>query len=290
MSFIVVGNAESVLRRLPKGFAQACITSPPYWGMRDYALTSQIGSEDRLATYLGRLAKIFGLLKTVVRDDGVLWLNVGDTYTSGNRGWRANDKKNPARGRKWRPNNPPGMKNKELVGLPWELANLSRRQGWYVRSEIIWHKTNGQPESVKDRPTRAHEQLFLLSNSEQYYYDSQAIAEPTVDGKLTKNRRSVWSLQTEPFPGNHFAVFPTELVRLCVLSSTRPGDVVLDPFMGTGTVGMVCQQLGRKFLGIELNPEFTAIARERLDLPPEAIVLPKDIGAMIPSLFRCDNQ
>ena len=260
MNMILTGNAASVLKRLPVGLAQACITSPPYWGLRDYALNQQIGSEDRLATYLSRLAGVFGALSEVIKPNGVLWLNIGDTYTSGNRGWRANDKRNPARGRSWRPDNPPGMKNKELVGLPWELARVIRRKGWYLRSEVIWHKTNSQPESVKDRPTRNHEQLFLFSNSEHYYYDSEAIAEPANGSPQTKNRRSVWSLKTEPFNGNHFAVFPTELVRLCIESSTRPGDLVIDPFFGSGTVGVVCQELGRPFVGIELNPEYAEIA------------------------------
>lgn len=275
MNAIVVGNAESILRKLPAELAQACITSPPYWGLRDYALAQQIGSEDRLATYLARLARVFRVLRTVVKPNGVLWLNVGDTYTSGNRGWRAEDKRNPARGRDWRPDNPPGMKNKELVGLPWEVARVVRRRGWYLRSEVIWQKTNGQPESVKDRPTRSHEQLFLFSNAEQYYYDSEAIAEPANSAGLTKNRRSVWPLQTEPFSGNHSAVFPSGLVELCILANTRPGDLVIDPFFGSGTVGVVCQRLGRRFLGIELNPEYAEIARERLSLPSESVIRPR---------------
>ncbi len=272
MSAIVVGNAASVLRGIPAGLAQACITSPPYWGLRDYELAQQIGSEDKLSTYLRRLARVFGMLSAVVRPDGVLWLNIGDTYTSGNRGWRAEDKRNPARARAWRPDNPPGMKNKELVGLPWELARVVRQQGWYLRSEVIWQKTNGQPESVKDRPTRSHEQLFLFSNAEHYYYNSQEIAEPANGDGRTKNRRSVWPVPTEPFSGNHFAVFPTELVRLCILSSTRQDDLVIDPFFGSGTVGVVCQELGRRFLGIELNPEYAEIARSRLSLPPESVI------------------
>ena len=181
----------------------------------------------------------------------------------------------------WRPDNPAGIKNKELLGLPWELAKAARRQGWYVRSEVIWHKTNGQPESVKDRPTRAHEELFLLSNSEHYYYDGQAIAEPSIGSNSTKNRRSVWPLRAEPFNGNHFAVFPTELVRACILASTRPGDLVLDPFFGSGTVGLVCQELDRRFLGIELNSGYAEIARKRLNLSSECVILPKEINTML---------
>ncbi len=277
MSAIVVGNAEAVLRRLPEGLAQACITSPPYWGLRDYSLGQQIGSEKRLATYLARLARVFGVLRNIVTSDGVLWLNIGDAYTSGNRGWRSADKKNPARGRDWRPDNPPGLKNKELIGLPWELAKIVRRRGWYLRSEVIWWKTNSQPESVKDRPTRSHEQLFLFSHAEHYYYDSEAIVESANGDGMTKNRRSVWALPTEPFNGNHFAVFPTELVKRCILASTRPGDLVIDPFFGSGTVGVVCQQLNRRFLGIELNPEYAEIARERLSISRESVI---EVGAM----------
>ena len=286
MSAILVGNAASVLRRIPAGLAQACITSPPYWGLRDYDLAQQIGSEDKLSTYLRRLARVFAMLRAVVRPNGVLWLNIGDTYTSGNRGWRAEDKRNPARARDWRPDNPPGMKNKELVGLPWELARVVRQRGWYLRSEIIWQKTNSQPESVKDRPTRSHEQLFLFSNAEQYYYNSQEIAEPANGDGQTKNRRSVWPLRTEPFNGNHFAVFPTELVRLCILASTRPGDLVIDPFFGSGTVGVVCRELGRRFLGIELNSEYAEIARTRLELPPESVIRSRatDLSSVLSSL------
>ena len=278
MNAIVVGNAESVLKRLGSNIAQVCITSPPYWGLRDYALRQQIGSEENLSTYLRRLSRVFGALRQVVKPDGVLWLNIGDTYTSGNRGWRADDKRNSARGRNWRPDNPPGMKNKELIGLPWELARSARRQGWFIRSEIIWDKTNGQPESVRDRPTRSHEQLFLLSNAEQYFFDNYAIAEPAKGSANTRNRRSVWSFQTEPFHGNHYAVFPTELVERCILSSTREGDLVIDPFFGSGTVGLVCQKQGRNFLGVELNEEYAEIARKRLDLPSEAVYRIGDSG------------
>ena len=285
MNKVVVGNAESILKKLPPNLAQACITSPPYWGLRDYTSAQQIGSEDKLATYFSRLARVFGALRTVVNPNGVLWLNVGDTYTSGNRGWRAEDKRNPARRRSWRPDNPPGMKNKELVGLPWELARIVRRRGWYLRSEVIWHKTNGQPESAKDRPTKSHEQVFLFSNAEHYYYNSDAIVEPASGDGGTKNRRSVWSLPTEPFNGNHFAVFPTGLVELCILASTRENDLVIDPFFGSGTVGVVCQRLGRRFLGIELNPEFAEIARGRLGLPPESVMRPDamDLSSIVSS-------
>lgn len=195
-------------------------------------------------------------------DDGVFWLNIGDGYTSGNRGWRAPDKKNPARAMSVRPETPEGLKPKDLIGLPWRLAFALQSDGWYLRTDIVWHKPNAMPESVKDRPSRSHEFLFMFTKSERYFYDHDAVKEVSASGE--RNRRSVWSIHTRPMPEAHFATFPCALVEPCILSSTRPGDLVLDPFFGSGTVGVVCQQLGRPFVGIELNPEYVQIARRRL--------------------------
>ena len=275
---IIIGEALSVLRSLPSDVAQSCITSPPYWGLRDYGVPGQIGIEPALAEYLASLRAIFQEVRRVLRPDGTLWLNVGDSYTSGNRGWRAPDRRNGARAMKGRPPTPPGLKDKELVGVPWRLAFALQRQGWHLRADIIWAKPNAQPESVKDRPTQSHEYLFLFTKNKDYYYDYQSVMEPRNGGAGLRNRRSVWSINTEPYPGAHFATFPTELVRLCVLAGSRPSDLVIDPFFGAGTVGLVCHELGRKCLGIELNPKYASLARARLGLPKARV---KRFGAEV---------
>ncbi|MBX9718125.1 MAG: site-specific DNA-methyltransferase, partial [Microbacteriaceae bacterium] len=196
--------------------------------------------------------------------DGTLWLNLGDSYTSGNRRWRATDKKNPARAMTYRPPTPNGLKPKDLIGVPWRVAFALQADGWYLRSDCIWHKPNCQPESVRDRPTRSHEYFFLLSKSEEYWYDHEAAQEPADARGEKRNRRTVWSVNTEPFRDAHFATFPPKLLAPCVLASTTPGDAVLDPFFGSGTVGVVCTKLKRRFVGIELNADYAAIARRRL--------------------------
>ena len=166
----------------------------------------------------------------------------------------------------YRPDTPEGLKPKDLIGVPWRLALALQSDGWYLRSDIIWHKPNCQPESVKDRPTRSHEYIFLFSKNEKYYYDHDSIKEESADGYTMKNRRSVWNINTEGFPGNHFAVFPTELVRLCLLAGSRNDSIVLDPFLGSGTVGKLCLENNRRIVGIELSPEYAKIAEDRLGL------------------------
>lgn len=261
---IIIGDALKELKKFPDNYFQCCVTSPPYWGLRDYGVPNQIGAEQELEDYIDNLTNVFREVRRVLSDDGTFWLNIGDSYTSGGRTWRDTDKKNPARAMNYRPPTPKGLKPKDLIGVPWRLAFSLQKDGWYLRSDIIWFKPNGQPESVKDRPTRAHEYVFLLTKSERYYYDYEAIKEPTVlPGKL-RNRRTVWSINTEPFPEAHFATFPTKLVEPCILAGTKPGDIVLDPFFGSGTVGEVCLNMERKFVGIELNPEYAKIAQKRL--------------------------
>jgi site-specific DNA-methyltransferase (adenine-specific) len=208
------------------------------------------------------LVAVFREVKRVLKEDGTLWLNIGDGYTSGNRRWRATDKKNPARAMDVRPDTPDGLKPKDLLGIPWRLALALQEDGWYLRSDIVWYKPNAMPESVKDRPTRAHEYIFLLTKAEQYVYDYEAVMDTNGSGR--RNRRSVWFVNTQPFPDAHFATFPPTLIEPCVLAGSRPGDCVLDPFFGAGTVGLVCQAHGRNYLGIELRPEYIAIARRRL--------------------------
>ena len=258
-SVIFEGDALTVLQRLPSDSVQCIVTSPPYWGLRDYNIPDQIGLESTLPQFLNRLRTIFTEARRVLRDDGILWLNIGDGYTSGNRGWRAPDKKNPARAMSVRPDTPEGLKPKDLHGIPWRLAFALQDDGWYLRADIVWNKPNAMPESVKDRPTRAHEYLFMFSKEERYYYDRKAVLEPN-----GRNCRSVWNINTQPFPGAHFATFPTTLVEPCIRASTRPGDFVLDPFFGSGTVGVVASQLDRRYVGIELHPEYVALAADRL--------------------------
>ncbi|GHF43037.1 hypothetical protein GCM10017056_13590 [Seohaeicola zhoushanensis] len=269
-SMIYHGDALTVLRRLPDCSVQTVVTSPPYWGLRDYAIPDQLGLEGRLPQYLNALRSIFSEVRRVLKDDGIFWLNIGDGYTSGNRGWRAPDKKNPARAMSVRPETPEGLKPKDLLGLPWRLAFALQDDGWYLRADLIWNKPNAMPESVKDRPTRSHEYLFMFTKDERYYYDRTAIMEVT--GNTRRNRRSVWNVNTIPFAGAHFATFPPGLVEPCILAASRPGDFVLDPFFGSGTAGLVAQRLGRKYVGIELNPAYVAIAAERLEADEKAIV------------------
>jgi site-specific DNA-methyltransferase (cytosine-N4-specific) len=252
---IILGDAKYELKSLPDKFVQICITSPPYWGTRDYGIDNQIGAEDTLEDYINHLREVFQEVHRVLRDDGTFWLNIGDTYTSGNRGWRAPDRKNNARAMGYRPPTPKGLKPKDLIGVPWRLAMALQQDGWYLRSDVIWYKPNAQPESVKDRPTRSHEYLFLFSKSKHYYYDYEASRESSNGGNNLRNRRTVWAIQTEAKHPPHLAVFPPELVRICISASSRPDDIILDPFMGSGTVGLVCKEMKRRFIGIEIKSE-----------------------------------
>lgn len=260
---IIAGDSREVLKAIPTGTFQACITSPPYWGLRDYGIKGQIGAEPKLEDYLADLVDIFREVRRTLRDDGTFWLNIGDSYTSGGRTWRQTDKKNQARGMDYRAPTPDGLKPKDLIGVPWRLAFALQADGWYLRTEIIWNKPNGLPESVKDRPSRTHEYVFLFSKSEDYFYNHEAMKEPARDGGQ-RSGRSVWSINTEPCKERHFATFPTALVARCIRAATQPGASVLDPFFGSGTVGEVCQSLDLRFTGIELKPEYVEIARNRL--------------------------
>lgn len=297
---IRTGDALAVLRTLPEGSVQTCITSPPYWGLRDYGVTGQLGLEPTPEAYVVRLVEIFAEVRRVLRADGTLWVNLGDSYASGGKGgggsfmaerrdaaWQKRSALNGWRSR------PAGLKDKDLVGIPWRVAFALQADGWYLRSDIIWHKPNPMPESVTDRPTKAHEYLFLLAKSERYYYDAEAIAETATNGERfhgdygkpgcvrdinrrngrqdtaniteTRNARSVWTLSTQANPEAHFATFPIELPERCILAATRPGDLVLDPFSGAGTTGLACLRQGRRYLGIELNPAYVSIAHERAE-------------------------
>ena len=304
MNKIIFGDCRDTMRQLAADGVrvQMCVTSPPYYGLRDYGHDGQIGLEETPEKYIEAMVEVFRCVKNILADDGVLWVNIGDSYASQgggqveqtvrgkddyvNAGQRGSDGVGTSR----KP--PAGIKPKDLIGIPWMLAFALRADGWYLRQDIIWHKPNPMPESVTDRCTKSHEYIFLLSKSQKYFYDNEAIKEPahTTDesnrdrdasrlnntpgrtrmaGLKTnhyemKNKRSVWTINTKPYSGAHFAVFPQELIEPCILVGSRVGDVVLDPFMGSGTTAQVAQQLGRKYLGCELNPEYKDLQEQRV--------------------------
>ena len=259
-SALVCGDASKALAAMPTGVFQTCVTSPPYWSLRDYKIAGQIGLESSVKDYIRSLTKVFESVRRVTRDDGTLWLNIGDSYTSGGRTWRATDKKNPIRAMDIRPPTPDGLKPKDLIGVPWRLAFALQDAGWYLRADVVWNKPNCQPESVKDRPTRCHEYLFLFSKSERYRYDRAARRGPN-----GRNLRTVWDINTRPLPEAHFATFPSALVEPCLELASNPGDLILDPFIGAGTTGQVALNLKRRFVGIELNPAYLDIAERRVN-------------------------
>ena len=260
---IIVGDVLAELKKFSEQSFQCCVTSPPYWGLRDYGIPNQIGAEVKVDDYVRHLVDVFREVKRTLADDGTLWLNIGDAYTSGGRTWRDSDKKNKGRAMDYRAPTPDGLKPKDLIGLPWRLAFALQADGWYLRSEVIWYKPNAQPESVKDRPARAHEHVFLLTKSEQYFYDHEAVREVGDHGS-PRNLRSVWQVNTEPYPEAHFATFPRALIVPCILAGSKPDSQILDPFFGSGTVGVVSAALQRRFVGIELNPEYAQLAKKRL--------------------------
>ena len=292
---ILCGDAVEQLRTLDTDSIHCCVTSPPYFNLRDYGTPGQLGREATPEEYVEKLAAVFREVRRVLRPDGTLWLNLGDSYTSGGRKTRDFDPKLPARSVDRRPRTPQGMKPKDLIGIPWMAAFALRADGWYLRQDIIWHKPNAMPESVKDRCTKSHEYIFLLSKSDRYYFNGPAIREPVAestiarmkqdiahqkgsfrqpgktngplkpggDGK-TRNKRSVWSLCPAYFKGAHCAVFPEKLVEPCILAGCPEGGMVLDPFAGSGTTGVVAKRLGCSFTGVEINPAYCKIATDRI--------------------------
>jgi len=279
---------------------QCCVTSPPYFGLRDYGHPGQIGLEKTPAEYVAALVEVFEGVRELLADDGVLWLNLGDSYAGGGGGNYSKSEKQTSHGEHiTNVRNKPdwlvgaGLKPKDLVGAPWRVAFALQEAGWYLRQDVIWHKPNPMPESVTDRCTKAHEYLFLLTKSERYYFDHVAIQEPETmkpQNRLTprkanpdakvhgmpeyrqqeggtgggmRNRRSVWSVNTAPYGGAHFATFPPALIEPCILAGSRTGDVVLDPFMGSGTTAQVAQALGRQWIGCELNTEYAPLQQAR---------------------------
>ena len=314
---ILQGDCLEVLRTLPDASVQTCVTSPPYYGLRDYGVEGQVGLEETPELYVARLVAIFSEVRRVLRDDGTLWLNLGDSYAGSGKGSNPDGTPHPStlKGKQGTNNGSViglhspqradkiGLKPKDLIGIPWRVAFALQSDGWWLRSDIIWHKPNPMPESVTDRPTKAHEYIFLLSKAARYYYDHKAIKEPLSEGTRNdprmqdmgrkyegkgrgaygetgkangsmaswsldisgRNKRDVWTVSTKPYSGAHFAVFPPDLIEPCVLAGAPAGGVVLDPFCGSGTTGAVAKAHGREFIGIELNPEYIALAWKRID-------------------------
>jgi DNA modification methylase len=342
---IYQGDCRAVMRQLiEQGIkVQTCVTSPPYWGLRNYNHEGQMGLEETPEQYVAVMVEVFGLVSQLLQDDGTIWLNLGDSYAGSGKGAWANKNggqkevyiPDPDSPQMQIPKVPSGLKPKDLVGIPWRVAFALQAAGLYLRCDIIWSKPNPMPESVTDRPTKSHEYIFLFSKKPQYYYDYEAIKEPGVwdiDGTGTikrkeraaedqksaptemkngirplykdakkfngkhsdkqrghsrrhagfndrwdamdkaeqcsgmRNKRSVWEVPTRPFAGAHFATFPPNLIEPCILAGARPGDIVLDPFSGSGTTGMVAYEHGREFIGIELNPAYIEMAEGRTSM------------------------
>lgn len=265
MNLVEFGDCRDTMRRWADDGVkvQTCVTSPPYFGLRDYGHERQIGLEQTPQEYIDALVEVFRCVRDVLADDGTLWLNIGDSYGS----------------------------NKQLLGVPWRLAFSLQSDGWVLRQDIIWHKPNPMPESVRDRCTKAHEYIFLLSKSERYFFDSQAMQEPAtgrdpgnvtphkhagerfadtkanlanVGARETRNRRSVWTVAARPYKGAHFATFPPALIEPCIMAGSRPGDIVLDPFMGSGTTAQLALQHGRMYMGCELNIDYKPLQDQRI--------------------------
>lgn len=304
---ILTGDAYSMLATLPSKSVQCCVTSPPYWGLRDYGVAGQLGLEKTVGLYIANMLMVFEQVHRVLRDDGTLWLNLGDSYArNGGTQGGGNRELLHMEGKQRRMTRvPAGMKEKDLVGIPWRMAFALQEVGWYLRQDIIWHKPNPMPESVRDRCAKAHEYIFLLTKSPKYYYDGNVIKEPVAassaarykysmndiktstvghlrkgkefglkgkdvpqvkkENPSVRTKRSVWTVTTKPFKGAHFATFPKDLVEPMILAGSREGDTVLDPFAGAGTVGVVAKNLKRKFIGIELNKKYVKMAEQRIE-------------------------
>jgi DNA modification methylase len=306
---IICGDALAVLRTMPDGFASMIVTSPPYYGLRNYGVAGQIGLETSPAEYVSRLAAVFRETRRVLRPDGTLWLNIADSYAGSGKGASADTERISRQSCLYAPGNPAasipatwhGIKQKDMIGIPWALAFALRADGWFLRSDIIWNKINALPHSVRDRPVSSYEHIFLLAKSKTYYFDYKALEEPTKESSKARYKRGfgsnkyaegapgqsaqtinkpkdknaplpdmrrgrdIWNFPTSPLRGTaHYAAYPIELARRCILAGSRPGDVVLDPFFGSGTTGAAALMLGRKYIGIELNPEYIPPAEERL--------------------------
>ena len=322
---IIPGDCIAGLRTLPDASVHCCVTSPPYWGLRDYGHDGQIGLESTPEAYVARMVEVFREVRRVLRDDGTCWLNLGDSYAAARGGTPMSAETLAGgvsgrgdlvakRGRKsgYTPHRDPaahGLKHKDLVGIPWRVAFALQADGWWLRQDIIWHKPNPMPESVRDRCTKSHEYVFLLTKSERYFYDAEAVSEAAVLGahvrerssnfkkagqeplgrhlrgaeKIvcngTRNRRSVWTVTTKPYSGAHFAVMPPDLVEPCIKAGCPEGGTVLDPFAGSGTTLAVAAELGRNGIGCELNPEYIGLAERRIKDARSSVALFEGVPA-----------
>jgi DNA modification methylase len=294
---IYCADALAVLATLPDCSVQCCVTSPPYWGLRDYGVAGQLGLESTPAEYVEKMVAVFREVRRVLSDRGTLWLNLGDSYAGSGKGrmgdgshsLNGGDKQHTNRGSTEGviPKYDDGLKPKDLVGIPWRVAFALQADGWYLRQDIIWSKPNPMPESVTDRCTKSHEYLFLLAKSARYYFNADAIAErasvsPHAAGYVsgeeyavgTRNKRSVWTVTTQPYKEAHFATFPPKLIEPCILAGCPAGGVVLDCFSGSGTTGLVALQHGRRYVGIELSREYCDIAVKRMERELSQPMLP----------------
>lgn len=294
----LLGDALEQLRTMPPESVHTCVTSPPYYNLRDYGAAGQIGNEASVEEYINTLVEVFREVRRILRHDGTMWVNIGDSYATRSGSQPPTNTRNSCGHTAKK--TPTGYKYKDMIGVPWLLAFALRADGWYLRQDIIWNKPNCMPEAVKDRCTKSHEYVFLLAKSERYYFDAQAISEPATSEKGNartfrgggaytggrahdngaqvkreshgnvenptgrRNKRDVWTISTTGFRGAHFAVFPEKLVEPCILAGCPAGGVVLDPFMGSGTTGVVAKRLGRDFVGVEINPEYVKMAAARI--------------------------
>jgi DNA modification methylase len=306
------GDSLAVLKAIKSESIDCCVTSPPYWGLRDYGVDGQIGLESTPDAFVARLVDVFREVRRVLKTDGTCWVNLGDSYASqggsqvAQTKWQVEGASDGQAGGASR-TPPSGLKPKDLCGIPWRVAFALQADGWWLRQDIIWHKPNPMPESVRDRCTKAHEYVFLLTKAERYWWDAEAMKEPCSDdmvrrslaghtrganGKLDpsrcdantlrgerskvldvsrgRNRRSVWTIATQPTPEAHFATFPLTLPELCLRAGCRVGGIVLDPFNGAGTTGIAALKNGRRYIGIELKPEYIEISKNRMARKPKA--------------------
>jgi DNA modification methylase len=308
-AMIICGDALVELRKLPDESVNCCVTSPPYWGLRDYGVPGQLGLEKTPEEYVARMVEVFREVRRALRKDGTLWLNLGDSYAAA-RSYQVRQSLQGEYtiGERYNSQSvhvPPGLKPKDLVGIPWRVAFALQADGWVLRQEIIWQKPNPMPESVRDRCTKSHEQIFMFAKARRYWYDAEAVKEAATSSyrpsdfipksekdkqgqscatkaspnnrtdeikNTDRNLRSVWTITTKPFPEAHFATFPPEIPERCIKAGCPKGGVVLDPFFGAGTTGLVAMRLGREFIGIELNADYCKMAGRRIygTLIPEA--------------------